>query len=26
MEGAELGLQIKEHLGLDVVNSAQARR
>jgi restriction system protein len=26
MEGAELGLQIKEHLGRDVVNSAQARR
>ena len=26
MEGAELGLQIKEHLGLDVVNSAQAAR
>ena len=26
MEGAELGLQIREHLGLDVVNSAQARR
>ena len=24
MEGAELGLQISEHLGLDVVNSAQA--
>ena len=26
MEGAELGLQIREHLGRDVVNSAQVRR
>ncbi len=25
MEGAELGLEILEHLGLDVVNSAQTR-
>jgi hypothetical protein len=25
MEGAELGLEIREHLGLDVVNSARTR-